>query len=219
MAGPDIFSAKETGGSREAYLAVPITLMVIAAIFVAIRLSSNFKTFGKLLFDDYVAAIAVVLFAATYALSDIGLAEYSQMEYSDPETSTITSATVYDRSVALFVLSAVSTITSKAPILFIYIRLFGSQRWLRWCSYGTLLVLTIPQLASVIAVSAVCGKHGNDPSMDCLELWDEAWVACGALSLAVDVVILLSPIPVILQLKLPVRKRLGLALVFASGIL
>ncbi|KAI1774384.1 hypothetical protein F4818DRAFT_452386 [Hypoxylon cercidicola] len=217
MAGPDIFSAKETGGSRAAYLAVPITLNTIAAIFVIIRLSSNFETARKLLFDDYIAAAAVVLSASTFGFSDYGLRRYSAMENSDPETSTIIWTNMYEQSVALFVLSAVSTIASKTPILFLYIRLFGSERWLRWCSYATLLVITVPLLAGVITVSVVCSLHGDAPS-NCLEWWDRAWVGCGSLSLVVDVAILLFPIPIISKLRLPVRKRLGLALVFASGI-
>lgn len=126
-------------------------------------------------------------------------------------------------TVAVEVLAAVSFVFSKTPILLLYTRLFGVKTWLRICSYVTLTCLTILVLASAIVTCSVCTTYEDNVAPSFIArctLWS-GWggVASGVLSLVVDIVILVLPISIISQLHLQTYKKIGLGLVFASGIL
>ncbi|KAI1767906.1 hypothetical protein GGR53DRAFT_51104 [Hypoxylon sp. FL1150] len=151
-------------------------------------------------------------------MADIGLKQLAELESGSP--TTLTSVEAANRSTIIFILASASTIASKTPILFLYIRLFGSERWLRVCSYATLVSSAVILGAGVIAVGAVCIRRheGAVAETRCRNYWDRAWVACGSTSLGADLVVLALPLPIIAKLRLPTRKKLGLALVFASGI-
>jgi hypothetical protein len=113
-------------------------------------------------------------------------------------------------------------IASKTPILFLYIRLFGIKIWLKVISYITLAALTLLMLVSIIVIGVVCTPHSEvvvPSSLLKCSLWSaHNSVACGILSLVVDIIILIIPLPVIYQLRLPIYKKVGLVSVFAFGI-
>lgn len=53
--------------------------------------------------------------------------------------------------------------------------------------------------------------------MDCVDVLTRATIARGATSLAMDVIMFIIPIPVIMKLHMPFRRRIGLSLVFMTG--
>lgn len=46
-----------------------------------------------------------------------------------------------------------------------------------------------------------------------------AYIALSSLNIIMDVVILLLPIPLVIQMQLPTRQKISLILLFATGIL
>ncbi|KAM7216070.1 hypothetical protein V8F06_008543, partial [Rhypophila decipiens] len=111
---------------------------------------------------------------------------------------------------------------SKAPILFVYLRLFGIKRWLRWSCYITLVVYWVACLTQTAMIAAACDSHGKPGNVElflrCFNTSSKAGLASGIMGIVSDVIILILPLPVIYQLRLPPRKRVGLAAVFMAGI-
>ncbi|KAI1120269.1 hypothetical protein F5Y10DRAFT_290040 [Nemania abortiva] len=203
-----------TGIPRHAFLGVSITFLLLTAAFVAARLSVNIRNNKKIHFDDYIAAVAIVLFSATFGLDD------ELVKSFEKPTTTISELLKY--GVAVDVLSGLSLATSKIPILFLYIRLFGVKRWLKILSYVLLFVLVVLIVVSIVAIAVVCAPHAEiEPQSHLLKCnnWSaHNGIATGIFSLVLDIIIFLLPIPIIINLRLPTSRKIGLAVVFASGL-
>lgn len=113
--------------------------------------------------------------------------------------------------------------SSKAPILFLYISLFGVRRWLRITSYITLVVFAAAIIVAAAIASAPCDPNHQTPDimmlLHCTEVSSKVGVGLGVLSVTADVIIIILPIPVIVTLNLPRAKKFGLLIMFMSGIL
>ncbi|KAI1778214.1 hypothetical protein F4818DRAFT_405212 [Hypoxylon cercidicola] len=207
-------SALSSGIPRHAFLGISIVFILLTAAFVAIRLFADAKNLRKLLPEDYIAVFAVVLFGATFGLDD------EIVKALRNPTTTIVTLAKY--GVAVDVLSGFSLVASKTPILLLYIRLFGVKKWLKVCSYLTLAVLSVLMLACTIAIGVVCAPHGDvlptSHLLRCSNWSAHNGIASGTLSIVVDIVILIIPIPVIIGLQLPTSKKIGLAVVFTTGL-
>lgn len=129
---------------------------------------------------------------------------------------------------------------TKISILLFYIRLFIRPRFLRAC-WTCLVLVVVFTLASVLASVFQCTpvEHAFDgpnstsetdldyyypssgstrlESGKCINL-TAFWYANAAFNILSDVVIILLPIPVVVQLHLPRRTRGGLCAIFAVGV-
>lgn len=110
---------------------------------------------------------------------------------------------------------------AKLPILFLYLRLFGSQRWLRVICYIILVVTALTFLGCAIYTGVHCSprhKILNEPYLlGCVGSTLYSTVVRNIISLIADMVILLLPLPIIVKLHLPFHRKLGLACVFMAG--
>lgn len=126
-------------------------------------------------------------------------------------------------AVAISVLTPLALWTCKAPILFLYLRLFGVKKWLRVISYITLALTAAVYIAGIVAIPPACTPHSNDLSPSfiagCQTRTRIINVFTGSFSVLADVVILVLPLPVIFGLNLLVRSKVGLAFLFLSGLL
>ena len=107
---------------------------------------------------------------------------------------------------------------SKAAILVLYIRLFGSKIWLRYTSYGVLVVIFLFYWAQLALSGAFCTPHkgetwDSDVLIRCSDL-SVMGVILGAVGVASDLVLLVLPLPVVYGLHLPPKKKLGLLVIF-----
>ena len=111
---------------------------------------------------------------------------------------------------------------SKAAILALYIRVFGTVRWLRLTCYGLLIFMFLFYWSNVAISSAFCIPRNGAP-------WDAtalercgrpvtAAVLNGAFGVAADLVLFALPFPILLKLQLG-RKKKALYLVFLLGFL
>lgn len=123
--------------------------------------------------------------------------------------------------IAVFV--AFTLWSTKAPILVLYVKLFGVRTWLRWLSYLTLVVTGLNFLGSFILPVVQCdtGMTTPDPAifLICQNATVTGGIWSGFVSIIEDVIIFCMPIPAILQLNLPTAKKVGVILVFFSGIM
>jgi hypothetical protein len=117
--------------------------------------------------------------------------------------------------------------TSKAPILLLFIRLFGVSKPLRFTCYAILFFTAVAYLLGAAIPSALCTPKAvdfTDPMalMNlalCSKRSSQAGVALGVVSLTTDLIILVIPLPFITKMHLPFDKKIGLIAVFLVGIL
>lgn len=113
---------------------------------------------------------------------------------------------------------------AKAPILALYIRLFGVKPWVRYTCYITLAATLLQLLAAAALVGASCAplaKEGfkSDKTATCLASVFNVGIWNGLVSVITDIIALVIPILIVMKLHLPLHKRIGLGFVFLSGVL
>ncbi|KAI1445751.1 hypothetical protein F5Y02DRAFT_100098 [Annulohypoxylon stygium] len=123
----------------------------------------------------------------------------------------------------LTTLSACTMYLSKTPLLILSARVFGVKKWLRITSYATLVTSFIVFLATTAVVDATCSqKVVTDEDIfllgDCLKITVSVGVVNGSTAVVTDIIIILLPLPVIAGLNLPFHKKIGIAVVFLTGI-
>lgn len=111
---------------------------------------------------------------------------------------------------------------SKTSLLLLYYRIFSPNQRFRYQLYGAFALIAATLLSSIPMFLAVClpGQYGS---------WADAAVKCektsvynyiqGSLNLAFDVFLIYLPASVILQLHLPLRRKLGVLAIFSTGML
>ena len=113
---------------------------------------------------------------------------------------------------------------AKAPILALYIRLFGVKPWVRYTCYITLAATLLQFLAMATLVGASCtpvAKEGlkSDKTAACIATIFKSGIWNGLTSMVTDIIALVIPIPIVMKLQLPLHKRIGLGFVFLTGVL
>jgi hypothetical protein len=119
------------------------------------------------------------------------------------------------------VLSGPSISLPKIAILALYMRLFKPEKLFRIVSWITVCLCIVFAATSFSVAAAACApKHGIwQLRMECGSWMTMVGVVGGACWLFIDFVIFALPIPVIRKLNMPPRKKLGLVILFAVGIL
>ncbi len=111
---------------------------------------------------------------------------------------------------------------AKAPILILYERIFGIMHWLRAAVYTTLIVSFLGYLGPLLYVAVECSDAevvDMSSLQACAGFTPRVGLGHGIISLVVDIIIFFLPMPLILKMNLSTEKKIGLALVFMSGIL
>lgn len=123
-------------------------------------------------------------------------------------------------AIALQLITAASMWTAKAPILILYIRLFSIDKVLKIICYLTLTITAI--LSTVFAILPLAVRNSGSEYV-----WMYYWsiesslagVVIGAIAVTTDVVILVLPQRSIYKMQLPLHKKVGLVVVFFTGIM
>ncbi|KAI1170678.1 hypothetical protein F4777DRAFT_594779 [Nemania sp. FL0916] len=205
------------GLSKQAVDGLKSLFVGLAFISVVLRLVANWKYNRKLLIDDYISISAIPFLIAVSVLSDL-----AGNGFHDPNISPYSVAQL---AVAISVFTPLALWACKAPILFLYLRLFGIKKWLRVTSYTTLLLMTLIYASGILAIPPACTPR-VPPTTPLSESFINTCqgrtriinVYLGSASVLSDVVILVLPMPVVFGLKLLVRSRVGLVFLFLSGL-
>jgi hypothetical protein len=110
---------------------------------------------------------------------------------------------------------------AKSAILALYIRLFGTVRWLKITCYVWIGLMALFYGSNIVVSVVYCIPRKG-------EAWDgtsfarcgtSAWsaVVIGVFSTVADVVIFVLPFPILLKLRVNPTKKLGLILLFLTG--
>ncbi|KAI1412339.1 hypothetical protein F5Y13DRAFT_199974 [Hypoxylon sp. FL1857] len=194
-----------------------ITLLAVTACCVIARFVDSFTRGGKRLnVDDILSLLALILLACYSALNYV-LAN----DLQHPDYSKLTSGYFAQQSTILTFVAGFAMYFSKAPILVLYVRLFGIKTWLRVVSYSTLALSFVVFLTTMSIAGATCSQSAEvDPNFldTCLKTTVAVGVANGATAVVTDIIIIILPLPIIAGLTLPFHKKIGLAVVFSTGI-
>jgi hypothetical protein len=196
------------------YVKVQITLNTVAAVFVAVRITTNRLTAGRFFLDDYMSVVALI-FLVSYSTS-------SSLMTKAFVTSSTTIETITKISVACLFTGGSAMYFSKTPLLLLYIRLFYVKRWLRFSCYFILVATAIVYLVCAAFSGSHCipsdGDYDLEFQSDCMNNTFPTALARCFTSIFSDLLILSLPLPVIMALNLPTPRKTGLAVVFLTGV-
>lgn len=112
----------------------------------------------------------------------------------------------------------------KDSFFIMYLYIFKPLRWLRICAYTGIAITTAFYISVAVALLIFATpRHG--------ETWPEHFFAkdevraipvtvpTSSFGVVIDLVILVLPIIAVMQLQLPTRRKIGLLLVFMTGLL
>ncbi|KAI0861706.1 hypothetical protein F4860DRAFT_513500 [Xylaria cubensis] len=197
----------------EILLGLGTTLVVVTGILVTIRVIWDVKSTRKLNPDDYLSGTAVIFLGATLGIFYEFLKAYVNGTASFYYTSQLI--------VAQAIISGFSTWFAKAPILALYLRLFGIRIWVRVVCWFMLLATAIAYLVAISYNAAGCFPKSPDVGLqfvvDCTHLSSVVGTSLGGIAVATDIIIFVIPVPIIFGLHLSIQKKIGLALVFFTG--
>lgn len=112
---------------------------------------------------------------------------------------------------------------AKAAILALYLRIFATTRRMRHLVYFPLVLLALVYAAMIPVATVFCtprtGEHWDIFLLEKCHSTATLAIVQGVFGLASDIYIFILPLPMIYNLHLPSRKKLGLLLVFMAGIL
>ncbi|KAL9577510.1 MAG: hypothetical protein Q9212_006315, partial [Teloschistes hypoglaucus] len=200
-------------------VAVCLALVVIA---VSMRLYTKHFITKSMGWDDFTCILGA-MFAITYDGLVAGVTQYGfgihQWNLTFGKFGEkgfkfiLVVATFYNP--AIFVI--------KLSIFLLYLRLFAPNIRTRYLIYAGIVYNAITNIAIMVAFPAICAPRGKDNWISSLEKTschnplEDLAVAAGVLNFASDVYILLLPVPMIWGLQLPMRRKIGLLTVFATG--
>ncbi|KAK3984675.1 hypothetical protein QBC44DRAFT_209581, partial [Cladorrhinum sp. PSN332] len=205
--------------SPGAFLAGLLVPVILPTVFVSIRLLNNHGMGKGLAMDDW---FSVVGLGFVYLLAGI----YHGFRLAiDANKDFVTKFTTVGRwAVATGFIGSYSQYFAKIPILLLYLRLFGSvYKWLRYTCYMLFIIPVFVLAGSASYCAAYCAPEKKTIDMifagNCMEAVAIICVFNGVFALVSDIIIFILPLPAVAQLTLAPKKKLGLFLIFLSGLL
>ncbi|KAI4170114.1 MAG: hypothetical protein LQ348_007176 [Seirophora lacunosa] len=113
----------------------------------------------------------------------------------------------------------------KLALFLLYLHLFGRLRWLRWLVWLGILVTGCFYVSGPIVVFTLCAPSRGDSWLGmsfkskCRNGLQDYGVAQGTINLLSDFYLLVVPIPAVLALQLPKKKKIGVIAIFMTGFL
>ncbi|KAM7197578.1 hypothetical protein V8F33_005544 [Rhypophila sp. PSN 637] len=170
------------------YDGVGIVLILLTSAVVATRCFIKYQTSRhRLGLEDYFSVIGLVLLIATFAVNDVVTRTLTAGVQS------IDFVELQKIAVAIIILPQATLWFTKAPILLLYINIFGVNRWVRKANF----------------VAYQSCAYSNTLT----------GVISGFVSVIFDAIMFILPIPIIVGLNLERSKKVGLAVVFFWEIL
>ncbi|KAI0435911.1 hypothetical protein F4803DRAFT_544022 [Xylaria telfairii] len=218
----------ESGGEalsvRDLFIASIVLITTLPTVFLILRCVSSVSHSKKLYLDDYLTFAGLVVLSAFFALTYRSFNLYDGFDPSSatPEETLSWLVLLQQLGTANIVFASATTWFTKAPILFLYIRLFGVKRWLRLTAHITLVLSAIVLIITTAYAASRCDPKGSwtpQLSANCNTAGSTTGVAIGILGLIMDLIIFILPLPIISRLHLPWAKKIGLCIVFATGLL
>ena len=133
----------------------------------------------------------------------------------------------YEVRLTMFQLIEVNTILFISMMAFakislcLFYRRLSDARWFQMANWTTLAVIVAYTVAIILVLVFACNPIDKSwditiKSGQCIDK-GALYVATAAINAATDLMLLLLPLPIIRQLKLPVLQKVGVMLMFVIG--
>lgn len=194
--------------------------LAFVALLVRIQVSIQQHIFGL---DDF-SAIVAYIFAAPVTFGQLvcGLLGFGKDTWAvSPEYIYMIMKIVYFNQLSYFISSAFS----KLCFLFMFLRIFPAQRTRKFVYAGIVLSVIfpiafgLPMTFACKPISAVWTSWDMETPYDHCINQSIFWFVAAAYNIAVDVYIVLIPIPELIKLNLSLRKKLMLVAIFSTGVI
>ena len=200
-------------------LAVSITACVLAFALLSARLYSTTRLTKSFGLDDGAAVIALA-FSVSYAGLIISTRDRARHGWDLPITKYTPS--FFKIIFAETVIGAVALLFSKLSILFLYFRLFAPNRRFRYFIYNGILWTALISTVTIIVACTLCVPRGGEAfatlksarRCEKQKYWS---VVQGVLTMILDFYILYLPIPIIWNLQMGQRRKIGVLSIFLTG--
>ncbi|KAL8766790.1 MAG: hypothetical protein Q9209_006529 [Squamulea sp. 1 TL-2023] len=112
----------------------------------------------------------------------------------------------------------------KLSLFFLYRQIFAPKQYLQYLIWGGIAVTGLFYWSSTVIAVALCAPRGNETYIMAFATarcgaTKQLAVASGVFNVLSDLYLLVIPVPATLALHLPRRKKIGLLILFATGIL
>lgn len=114
-----------------------------------------------------------------------------------------------------------SLLFSKLSIFLLFLRIFVVKVYMRYAIYAGMFWTVITYLPFLITTSYLCAPHvGQKWNLETGQNCDKGvdWeITSGAMAVLLDIYILVLPMPLLWKMSLPMRRKLGIVLVFTTA--
>ena len=115
----------------------------------------------------------------------------------------------------------VSILGYRIALLLMYIRLFGSNKYFRYATWAVMCFVTGYLSSNLLTLIFGCTpvtKYWKPEQPGHCIILIQADYAYGSMNVVTDVLVFLLPLPMLWQLQLSRKEKIGLILVFMAGI-
>ncbi|KAF6238294.1 hypothetical protein HO173_003574 [Letharia columbiana] len=186
---------------------------------VTARLYSTLLVTRSTGIEDYSCLLAVVILSA-YISMVFYLNRYARHTWDVPAMWVDTQ--YFRGRLARDVLFSLATFFAKCSILLLYLRVFAPLKWFRYTVWSTIVFMFGVYWCYVGVNVGLCaplpGKSWASPaSLTECEKQETYAIIQGASNVAIDILILVLPLPIVWKLQMRRSKRLGVLAVFGTG--
>ncbi|KAK4203385.1 hypothetical protein QBC40DRAFT_274690 [Triangularia verruculosa] len=208
--------------SQQVAMITMVTIMsFFTLIFLSLRLYTSLRITRLSGMEDWLCLLATV-FIFTYSGTVLSLSHLSRHMWDVPVI--VFTENYWKIRFSANTFQALAYFTSRLPILLLYLRLFGRTKGFRIACYFGIAGAVGAYLTTIPLLSYFCTPPigGDWNSLDvfakCKKLLPWAIVqAC--LDIVLNVYVFVLPLPVILKLQMPPRKKLGVLVIFLTGLI
>ncbi|OBT91592.1 hypothetical protein VE01_10362 [Pseudogymnoascus verrucosus] len=207
---------------REAVQVATTVTIVIAFVFVALRMISRIFITRRTTLDDYVMILAwIIAFGGSFTILLAARKGFGLMDAElKPEWITTLKKCGYIYSI----IYNPALMATKTSILIFYLRLSRTNKLFRIGTYATMgvvnvvgLILTFINVFQCHPLDKIFSDSFVDPTQKCIPLVT-LFLASSPANIFTDLAILVLPIPVLTGMHLPMRQKTILVLTFGLGI-
>ncbi|KAF2997086.1 hypothetical protein E8E13_003086 [Curvularia kusanoi] len=201
--------------------AASIITIILATIFLCLRLYSRWLKTRQLYSDDaYAVVAAVLLIMVSVIILEMSLKGFG-LHYWNVET--VHAVALLKLFYVCQMLYVAVQIFAKIAILALYSRLFPATiHWFRWSVRGMVAFMYIHGLVffflivfQCLPIQAIWNKRIENAR--CLPVSTAVGFTGAGLTIAEDIIILLLPLPMIWKLQMDTRKKIGVIFLISVG--
>ena len=143
----------------------------------------------------------------------LGLCEPGHMNTDDNQISTVILQLFYGPSMFF----------AKLSVFMVYLRTFGPKTWFRYLTYFGIAINLALYIATTTCFGYFCIRRPGETwvesksSQRCLNISPIVKMIHGIFGIVSDLFIFILPLPVIWKLQMPLRRKIGVSAIFATG--